>query len=80
MDKFKTYIAIPRQISAIQYTGTTDNIKAITELVGEAFASGLLRVLENDWIVKSSDEYEVMTDDEFQATFREAIETATKTK
>jgi len=86
MDTAKTYKTIERYVTAIQYTGTEENIQALLAFTGDFYTSGLLNTNVGDWIVRKDDgisdytqleedeglEFEVLTNEEFQLNYRQS--------
>ena len=65
----KIYRTIPSTVEALQVTA--DNVIDVANFAGEYFMSGMLRASETDWIVKREDEFIVLTDEDFNLTYRE---------
>ena len=68
----KNYTTIQRVVEATQYEDTEESFADLLELGGENLLDGTIRIEEGEWLIKlSEDEFNVMTDEEFQLTYRQ---------
>ena len=68
----KNYTTIARVVESTQYTGTQDSFEDLIELAGVYLLDGTIQIEEEEWLVKlQKDEFIVMTDEEFQLTYRQ---------
>lgn len=67
----RNYTTIARVIESVQYDGSQESFDDLIELVGTALTDGRVVVDVDEWVIKLADEeFNVMTDEEFQLTYR----------
>ena len=68
----QNYTTIERVVESTQYTGSESSFEDLIELAGVYLLDGTIQIEEEEWLIKlEDDEFIVMSDEEFQLTYRQ---------